>query len=264
MGYSKKVKDEDDGKNAAIEISTWLPSIWDLEQAIVKLDKGNVASENMVNSILKVEEKGEELLQEFISRFTSENSELKYSDSIKRHQVYTLEMPRQKDTNHSMTEGEKESFRSILSIFESQKLNLKYITNWPVTNKPWAICNAPGKRQSNSKPLFGNSLLGLCSSQPETSAPQSIECCIVDTMRVVRIIPISDVDENTFMCWTKRFVNYLKLFSGQVIHVIFSSYEKSEEVRVCKWRSQKGKESNITNLNETRPKLRNWENILVM
>ena len=136
MGYSKKVKDEDDGKNAAIEISTWLPSIWDPEQAIVKLDKGNVASENTVNSILKVEEKGEELLQEFISRFTSENSELKYSDSIKRHQVYTLEMPRQKDTNHSMTEGEKESFRSILSIFESQKLNLKYITNWPVTNKP--------------------------------------------------------------------------------------------------------------------------------
>ena len=38
MGYSKKVKDEDDGKNAAIEISTWLPSIWDPEQALVKLD----------------------------------------------------------------------------------------------------------------------------------------------------------------------------------------------------------------------------------
>ena len=88
MGYSKKGKDEDDGKNAAIEISTWLPSIWDLEQAIVKLDKGNVASENMVNSILKVEEKGEELLQEFISRFTSENSELKYSDYQKTSSIH--------------------------------------------------------------------------------------------------------------------------------------------------------------------------------
>ena len=59
--------------------------------------------------------------------------------------------------------------------------------NWPVTIKPWAICNAPGTRKPNSKSLFRNSLLALCSSLPETSAPQSIEYCIADAMRVVRI-----------------------------------------------------------------------------
>ena len=59
--------------------------------------------------------------------------------------------------------------------------------NWPVTIKPWAICNAPGKRKPNSKSLFRNSLLALRSSLPETSAPQSIEYCIVDAMRIVRI-----------------------------------------------------------------------------
>ena len=66
------------------------------------------------------------------------------------------------------------------------------------------------KRKSNSKSLFRNSLLDLYPSQPETSASQSIECCIVDAMRVVRIILVSDLDENTFMCCAKRFVNYLK------------------------------------------------------
>ena len=59
--------------------------------------------------------------------------------------------------------------------------------NWPMTTKPWAICDAPGKRKPNSKSLFRNSLLALGSSLPETSPTQSIECCIVDPMRVVRI-----------------------------------------------------------------------------
>ena len=52
-------------------------------------------------------------------------------------------------------------------------------------------------------------------------------------MRVVRITPISDLDENTFMCWVKGFANYLKSFPSRVIHVIFDNYEKSEEVSIC-------------------------------
>ena len=34
MGCSKKEKDEDDVKNVVIAISTWLESIWNLEQSI--------------------------------------------------------------------------------------------------------------------------------------------------------------------------------------------------------------------------------------
>ena len=62
----------------------------------------------------------------------------------------------------------------------------------------------------------------------------------------------------------KRFVNYLKSLPGHVIYAIFDSYEKSEEVSICKWISQKGKECNITSLNQTVPKSSDWEtNILV-
>ena len=77
MGCSRKEKDDDDVKNVVIGVSTWLPSIWNPEQPIVKLDEGNLACEDMVNRVLNAEEKGEQLLQEFISRFTSENSKLK-------------------------------------------------------------------------------------------------------------------------------------------------------------------------------------------
>ena len=37
---------------------------------------------------------------------------------------------------HSITENKKEFFGSILSIFESQKLILKYIMNLSVTTTP--------------------------------------------------------------------------------------------------------------------------------
>ena len=57
MGCSKKEKDEDDIKNVVIGISTCLPNIWDQEQPIVKLDKGNLASENLVNNVLDAERK---------------------------------------------------------------------------------------------------------------------------------------------------------------------------------------------------------------
>ena len=47
-----------------------------------------------------------------------------------------------------------------------------------------------------------------------------------------------------------------------MIHVISDNYEKSEEVSICKWRSQKGKERNVTSLNGTLPKSSDWENFL--
>ena len=127
------------------------------------------------------------------------------------------------EKKHSKIEDEKESFGSIISIFESQKFNLKHIMNWPVAIKPWAIYKVPGKTKANSKSLFRNSLLALWPSQPETFPPQTIKCCVVDAMRVVRKILASDLEENTCACWAKHFANYLSSLPGDGVHVVFEN-----------------------------------------
>ena len=143
---------------------------------------------------------------------------------------------------------------------KSQKVNLKYIKNWPVATKPWAICNAPGKRITNSKSLFCNNLLALCPSQPEIPAPQSSECCIVDAMRIVRIIPISDPDENAFRCCGKHFVNYL-ISSRSCDLCNIWQLRKWYRIQHLQREIPERKEPNITSLNQTLCKSSNQENL---
>ena len=134
--------------------------------------------------------------------------------------------------------------------------------NWPVTTKPWAICKASGKTKTNSKSLFRNRLLALCQSQPETFLPQTIKCCVVDAMQVVRKIPVSDLEESTYACWANRFADYLSSLSWDEVHVVFDNYEITEEVSISKGRSNKDQECNITSLNQSLPKLSEWEPFL--
>lgn len=82
MKCSRKEKVEDDVKNVVIRISTWLRNIQDPEEPIVKIGKVNLASKNMINRTLNVDENGKMLLQEFMPQITSENSKLKYNDTI--------------------------------------------------------------------------------------------------------------------------------------------------------------------------------------
>ena len=40
----------------------------------------------------------------------------------------------------SIPEDEGQSFADILSIFDNKSLDLRKITEWLVTSKPWSIC----------------------------------------------------------------------------------------------------------------------------
>ena len=46
---------------------------------------------------------------------------------------------------------ETKSFAEILSCFDEKKLNLKFIMNFPVTSKPYAICGVDGETRTNPK-----------------------------------------------------------------------------------------------------------------
>ena len=83
VGYSKK-EDLEVVKNVGLRISDWVPDILDQKQAIVKINDGSLTKQEMVKKVLNAEEKGAELLQEFISRFTTDNAKLKYNDPTKR------------------------------------------------------------------------------------------------------------------------------------------------------------------------------------
>ena len=96
MRCSRKEKDEEDVKNVGLGISDWAPDIWDPKQPIVKINDGSLATQDMVENVLNAEQKDGELLQKFISRFTTGNAKLKYNDPIKRQKVYTFEIPQGK------------------------------------------------------------------------------------------------------------------------------------------------------------------------
>ena len=81
-------------------------------------------------------------------------------------------------------------------------------------------------------------------------------------MQVARKIPVSDLEENTYACWAKRFANYLSSLPENEVHVVFDDYEITGEVNISKRRSNKRKERNITSLNQSLPKLSEWEPFL--
>ena len=70
IGCSRKEKDKED---VGLGISDWVPDIWDSKQPLVKINDGSLAEQDIIKNVLNPEEKDGELLQEFISKFTTGN-----------------------------------------------------------------------------------------------------------------------------------------------------------------------------------------------
>eukprot|EP00794_Sanderia_malayensis_P002187 gene2187-2489_t len=66
--------------------------------------------------------------------------------------------------------------------------------HWPITSKPWSLCNDKGDSRGSSKSLFPNNMQLPSPNGASAIPPQDIDCCIVDSMRVVRIMPINDLN----------------------------------------------------------------------
>ena len=100
-----------------------------------------------------------------------------YMDPIKKQPVHTFASLGKDKTKVSIIGDEGHSYGAILAEFVGQE-EARYmhaIMDWPITSKPWSICRSLSKSQFLS-PVTSSSL-----------APISIDCCIVDAMRVVRI-----------------------------------------------------------------------------
>ena len=62
-----------------------------------------------------------------------------------------------------------------------------------------------------------------------TTSPSSANCCIVEAMRVARVISISNLEKSISLCLDERIVICLKSLPGETIHVIFDNYDDTDK-----------------------------------
>ena len=133
---------------------------------------------------------------------------------------------------------------------------------WPITSKPWAICNEQSTSRSSSKSLFRNNLRLLSPQLPTSEPSKEIEACIVDAMRVVHIIPINDLRPPTFKFWACRLTCLIPRNTRQAHPFTLSLM--TTDLRKDSWLYPKGdqtkrqRERRIANLSQTLPKLGDW------
>ena len=172
--------------------------------------------------------------------------------------------PKKKQLRGRSPVDESESFGEILSRFEGMKLNLRMIMDWPVTSKPYAIAAEDGKNSSNSKSRLRNYLQQKCPVEPSNTASVTIRTSVVDAMRVVRMIPVQDVDPPTFLSWAKNVFSYIHGLPGDVLHIVFDNYSLIDDSTkvVSKGRVDRGFERKISSLNQTLPNVDEWQDFL--
>ena len=210
-------------------LRNWVPNLWQPDQKITNIATGKIATEEMTKNVLSVRERGKEAMDMFIKRFTTSeddinNEKLSYYDPIKKQPMKLFNETVIK-TKHTIPEDQGQSFAEILSIFDNRNLNLREIMEWPVTSKPWSICKEDSGSRSNQKSIFRNHLELMSPNPSTTIMPNDIHTSIVDAMRIVRLIPITDVKPRTFRCWSINVLKYLNSLPGTIIHIVFDKYQ---------------------------------------
>ena len=56
------------------------------------------------------------------------------------------------------------------------------------------------------------------------------------------MLPITNLEANTFQCWVERFVSYIKSLQGNTVHIISDNYEKLCGTLFSEGKEQKGRE----------------------
>ena len=149
-------------------------------------------------------------------------------------------------------------------ILMKNKINLKFIMNFPVTSKPYAICGGDGETRANPKLLFRNKLHSFWPIKPLSNTPIDITVSVVDTMKLVCMISIKGCEPPTFLTWSKKVFSYIKKLPDTSIHIVFDNYAYYPDslIALPKGRKSDGAEKNINNLNQVLPNPSEWQEFL--
>ena len=126
---------------------------------------------------------------------------------------------------------------------------------WPVISKPWSISKEEAKSRGNRKSLLRNHFELLSSIPPTTILPQGIHVSVVDAMRVVRLIPVSDLKSRTFKYYAVNVLNHLHLLPGAEIYVVFDE-TPSKNRDTSEW------ERIVSDLDQELPDTKEWSSFL--
>ena len=83
---------------------SWIPNLWNPEQPIIKLNTGMDVDSEMSRNVIESKQKGDELFNEFLSRFSlnsNSTSNLKYNDPIKKQQIDSFKPSKKEKRKHS-------------------------------------------------------------------------------------------------------------------------------------------------------------------
>ena len=81
-------------------------------------------------------------------------------------------------------------------------------------------------------------------------------------MRVVKMIPITNLRRPPFLGWAKRLYNYMKQLPGTVIHIVFDVYEEGYLNSLSTGRETKSKGRKISDLSQQLPRVSVWTDFL--
>ena len=256
FGENRMRKDELDVKMIISTLNSWVPALYSKNQPLINICSGRPATAEMISNVKSTYSRGKTARYLFLGRLVKYNEEesdakLTYRDKIPQQKLITFA---QKDKNKKVIPipvDEGQSFADILSRYDQKILDYQYLMSWPVTTRPWSICNEEEKSSCTSKHQFRNSLQKLCPEKPRKEVP-NIPIYIV---KIVRMISPFNLFPSTFETWTKYMFNYLNNIPGSIAHIVFDVYpEDTDFSRPSKGRYHSiGERRSISDLSQHLP-----------
>ena len=105
---------------------------------------------------------------------------------MKKEVPLTLADETKMEKKFSISEDKGQSFGDILCRYDQKFLDFDFLCSFPITSRPWSICNEDKKKRTLSKHTFRNSLHKL---RPVRAVGPStvpmIHKYVVDAMKIV-------------------------------------------------------------------------------
>ena len=96
-------------------------------------------------------------------------------------------------------------------------------------------------------------------------APEKIAWCIVDGGRLIRLLRITNLKENTFLAWAERLQEDVEGLPGNTVHIAFDNYDYPDDyLAPSKGRQQKGRVQKINHLSQNLPRAQDWNDFLTV